>query len=73
MIRLAALSVALALSACAPTLDAVNERGGIIGNHGWSQKQSFDAAEAACQKYSRHAVVTGTSTLEATMSFQCVE
>jgi len=63
----------LLLSGCAPTLAAVNEQGGIIGNHGWSSSQSFNVAEAACQRYGKHAVVTGTNDLEATMTFQCVK
>lgn len=68
-----ALPFLLLLAACAPNLAAANERGGIIVNHGWSQSKSFAEAEKHCQKYGRHARVTDTNDLEATLSFDCVE
>lgn len=68
----AALGSAMVLTGCAPTLAGANERGGIIGNHGWSQAKSFDMAEKHCQKYGRHARVSGTNDYEATLTFDCI-
>lgn len=68
-----ALPLLILLAGCAASLQGANERGGIIGNHGWSNSKSFAMAQAHCQKYGRKAVINDTSTLEATMTFECVE
>jgi hypothetical protein len=67
------LVVASALAGCA-SLDAANERGGVISNlHEFNGGDAFRLADAHCAKFERKARVTETNAFLGTMAFECVE
>ena len=61
------------LSACAPTLNGANERGGIVTHAtGLQQSDAFALADEHCKKFGRVARVSGLDVLDNTMTFDCV-
>jgi len=67
-------ALVLMLAGCAPSLMAVNERGGIV-RHGTGNNEAdaFALADSHCRQYGRVAQVTGLDILENRMVFACVE
>ena len=66
----------LTLSSCAPTLDAANERGGVVRHTqaGTNMQGVLAIADQHCRKYGRVAQITGTDVLWSdTVTFNCVE
>lgn len=68
-----AVLLALALSACAPTLGQVSSSGGIVKNYGWTPNQALAIAQKHCERYGRDAIVTSQNDMQDNMTFRCVE
>lgn len=70
--RAAAIFLAGLASGCS-SLTAENERGGIISHvSGLDRDKAFKLADDSCHKYGRVARISGTNTLDSTMTYDCV-
>lgn len=70
------ISVVFTLVGCAPSLDAFNERGGVIRHTqmGTNMQGVLALADQHCKQFDRVAQITGTDVaLSDTVSFNCIE
>ena len=63
----------LLLVGCAPSLNAANERGGIVDHvSGLTRASAFKLADDHCRRFGRVARISGQNALESNFSFDCI-
>lgn len=74
IMRKSVVLAVLALSACAPTMVANNEAGGVVSIRGAinGQAKGMQVATFECAKYGKIPRYVSTNEIRATMSYECV-
>ena len=65
---------ALVLAGCAPSLEAANERGGVMPRViGLNRAEAFATADKHCHQYGRVARISDVNAWNSTMTFDCID
>lgn len=65
---------AFVLAGCAPSLEAANERGGVMPRViGLNRAEAFTTANKHCHQYGRVARISDINAWNSTMTFDCID